>query len=108
MPDYFVDDEYVELCFLEETIEVEPDGYGGTNKIFYFKEGVFYTRLSHWDGGNCTANRSYAHTALSKESFAKILDMKKSNILHTLSEDEKFEFESVFNDVKLFLLSKFE
>ena len=107
LPDYLERD-YEELGFLQEVIEVEPDRYGGTNRVFYFKEGVFYTCLSHWDGGNFMANRSYEHTALSKEAFTEILDKKKSNILSTLPKDEKLEFELVFNDVTSLLFSKFE
>ena len=96
----------VELGFLEETIETTPDGYSGVKKKYYFEDGSFHSRLSHWDGGNFTANRSYNHTALDKERFTEILDAKKSQILLELSENERAEFEAVFDTVKSFLISQ--
>ena len=106
--DCFENKERFELGFLRETVEVEPDGYGGIDKEFYFANGMFYSCLFHWDGGNFTANRSYEHTHLNKEAFFQILDEKKENILQTLSEDDKIKFESVFNDVRVLLLKQFK
>lgn len=106
--DSFEKREYIELGFLTEVVEIEHDGYGGTNKMFYFKDGAFYSKLSHWDGSNFTANRSYDHTLLSKENFSQILDKKKADVLQILPEDDTIAFETVFNDVRTLLLKQFE
>ncbi len=98
---------YIEFDFLKETVEVASDGYGGTDKLFYFENGIFYTQLSHWDGGNMFANRSYAHTRITKAVFARQLDKKKSEILHTLPKEDKIKFEQIYNDIQALLLSQF-
>ena len=105
LPDYLSKKEYIELGFLSETVEVERDGYGGTDKIFYFENGAFHTCLRHWDAGNSSANCSYNRTALCKQDFIKILEDKKAVILCELPNAEKAKFESVFEDVKEILLS---
>jgi len=98
---------YIEFDFLKDVIEVEPDGYGGTNRVFYFEDGVFYSRLSHWDAGNMFANRSYAHARISKTYFACHLDKKKTEILQKLSEEDKIKVEPIYNDIQTLLLKKF-
>ena len=98
---------YIEFDFLEEVVNVEPDGYGGTNKKFYFEKGIFYTRLSHWDGGNFFANQSYAHTPIDKATFAHQLSKKKTKILQSLSEEDKNKFEPIFDDIQALLLKYF-
>ena len=103
-----MNDKYIELNFLSEVVEVEPDGYGGINKEFYFENGIFYSCLKHWDGSNHSANYSYSHTSLSKDTFSHMLDEKKANILQTLSQEDKIKFEAVFNDVRSFLLMQFK
>ena len=108
LTEYFENEEYIEFGFLEEIVDVERDGYGGTNKVFYFENGGFYSRLSHWDACNAFANRSYNHTALNKEFFFQMLEEKKCNILQTLSEEEKNSFEYIFNDVRALFLKQFE
>jgi hypothetical protein len=105
LPDYLSKKEYIELGFLSETVEVERDGYGGTDKIFYFENGAFHACLRHWDAGNSSANCSYNRTALCKQDFIKILEDKKAIILCKLPNTEKAKFESVFEDVKEILLS---
>lgn len=106
--DCLENNEYIEFDFLEEVVEVEPDGYGGTNKKFYFKEGIFYTRLSHWDGANSFANQSYAHTPIDKATFAHQLSKKKTKILQSLSEEDKNKFEPIFDDIQALLLKYFD
>ena len=104
LPDYLSKKEYIELGFLKETVEVEADGYGGTDKIFYFENGAFHTCLRHWDCGNFSANRSYNRTTLCKQDFTKILEDKRTIILCKLSDTEKAKFESIFDEVREILL----
>ena len=106
--DCLENNEYIEFDFLEEVVNVEPDGYGGTNKKFYFEKGIFYTRLSHWDGGNFSANHSYAHTPINKATLAHQLSKKKTKILQSLSEEDKNKFEPIFDDIQAFLLKYFD
>ncbi len=106
LPEDFGDDDYSELYFLREKLEIESDKYGGTDREFYFENGKLYTRLSHWDGGNFSANRSYDHRVLTSEEFVKVLERKKSQILPNLTEEQKKVFNNNFEYVKRFFLNK--
>lgn len=106
LPDYFKKYACVELEFLKEVIEIEPNRYGGTDRIFYYKGGCFHTAFSHWDGGNMWGNVTCDRTPLTKEALAEVLDSRKTHILSELAESERPEFEHVFNEVKHFLLSQ--
>ena len=105
--DCFENNRYIEFDFLQDVIEVEPDGYGGTNRVFYFEEGVFCSRLSHWDCGNMFGNHSYAHARITKTDFACQLDKKKAEILRKLSDEDKITIEPIYNDIQTLLLKKF-
>ena len=109
LPTYFEKYSSVELGFLKETLEIEPDGYGGTDRLYYFEKesGAYYTQISHWDGGNMFANRSGSRTTLTKEMLAQVMTERKNHIESTLSPDEKNEFEDIFQEMLTFLLRQF-
>lgn len=46
---------FLSLDFLTEVLDVAPDGFSGTDKEYYFKDGSFYALIHHWDGGNMFA-----------------------------------------------------
>lgn len=100
--------EYIELEFLKEVIDVAPDNYSGTDNVYYFKDGKAFMRVSHWDGGNMFANRSGDPELLSRDKFVDVLNRQKQKILKKLSEQEKSEFEAVFQDVVDILVSQLD
>ena len=106
LPRYFEKYHRIELEFLKETLEIEPDGYGGTDRLYYYdtENRTYYTAASHWDGGNMFANRSGSPTALSKEQLVQAMEKRKERILNVLSPEEAVEFETVFNDIMTILL----
>ena len=110
LPKYFEKKSYLQLEFLKEVLEVEPDGYGGTDRVYYYEKEkrTFYTRLSHWDGGNMFANRSYGETALSRDDLVHVVTCKKNEIIKDLPQDEVEEFEKVAGDVLEILLKQID
>ena len=108
LPKNFEKYNYPELGFLHEVLEIEPDGYGGTNRVYYYEKDTrtFYTNLEHWDGGNFLANRSYTKTALSREDLVRIVNGKKNEIIKDLPQEEVEEFEKVAGDILEILLKQ--
>lgn len=108
LPKNFEKYNYPELGFLHEVLEIEPDGYGGTNRVYYYEKDTrtFYTKLEHWDGGNFLAKRSYAKSALSREDLVRIVNGKKNEIIKDLPQEEVEEFEKVAGDILEILLKQ--
>lgn len=90
----------VHLSFLDETVDVDQDGYALTMREYYYKDGEFYSYLHHIDAGNMYSDRRYNNTVLTGEQFIEMLEVKKNNILRTLpGKDERAKFEFMFSDI---------
>lgn len=96
----------IPLDILTEKIKVNPDGYGGTDRKYYFcrTNAEFHTALSDWDGGNFWSNRSYQDEVLPLNRIIDVLEEQKRCTLEKNNTHSK-ELEEAFLTIRNSLIT---